>query len=60
MLVGVDKVRFKRMVEPGDQLRLEVEVMMVKRGIWKFKCAALVDGNIVTTAELMCTKKSAD
>jgi len=60
MLVGIDKVRFKRIVEPGDQLRLEVEVMVVKRGIWKFKCKALVDGKIVTTAELMCTQKAAD
>jgi 3-hydroxyacyl-[acyl-carrier-protein] dehydratase len=60
MLVGVDKVRFKRMVEPGDQLRLEVEVITVKRGIWKFKCRATVDGVIVTTAELMCTQKTAD
>ncbi len=60
MLVGVDKVRFKQMVEPGDQLRLEVEVMTVKRGIWKFKCKALVDGKIVTTAELMCTQKAAE
>jgi 3-hydroxyacyl-[acyl-carrier-protein] dehydratase len=60
MLVGVDKVRFKRMVEPGDQLRLEVEVITVKRGIWKFKCQATVDGVIVTTAELMCTQKTAD
>ncbi|MBC8493829.1 MAG: 3-hydroxyacyl-ACP dehydratase FabZ [Candidatus Thioglobus sp.] len=60
MLVGVDKVRFKRMVEPGDQLRLEVEVMTVKRGMWKFKCQATVDGKVVTTAELMCTQKAAD
>jgi 3-hydroxyacyl-[acyl-carrier-protein] dehydratase len=60
MLVGIDKVRFKRMVEPGDQLRLEVSVMAVKRGIWKFKCSALVEGKIVTTAELMCTQKAAD
>ncbi len=60
MLVGVDKVRFKRMVEPGDQLRLEVEVMTVKRGMWKFKCQATVEGKVVTTAELMCTQKAAD
>ncbi len=60
MLVGVDKVRFKRMVEPGDQLRLEVEVVVVKRGIWKFKCRATVDGKVVTTAELMCTQKAAE
>jgi len=43
MLVGIDKVRFKRIVEPGDQILLEVEVMVVKRGIWKFKCRASVD-----------------
>jgi len=60
MLVGIDKVRFKRMVEPGDQIRLEVEVMVVKRGIWKFKCRASVEDQIVTTAELMCTQKAAD
>jgi 3-hydroxyacyl-[acyl-carrier-protein] dehydratase len=60
MLVGIDKVRFKRMVEPGDQIRLEVEVMVVKRGIWKFKCRASVEGQTVTTAELMCTQKAAD
>jgi len=60
MLVGIDKVRFKRIVEPGDQILLEVEVMVVKRGIWKFKCRASVDGQTVTTAELMCTQKAAD
>ncbi|CAB5496523.1 3-hydroxyacyl-[acyl-carrier-protein] dehydratase, FabZ form (EC [Bathymodiolus thermophilus thioautotrophic gill symbiont] len=60
MLVGVDKVRFKRMIEPGDQLHLKAEVTTVKRGIWKFKCSATVDGKIVTTAELMCTQKAAD
>jgi len=58
MLVGIDKVRFKKPVEPGDQLRLEVEVVAVKRGIWKFACKALVGDKIVTTAELMCTQKA--
>ncbi|KAA0451160.1 MAG: 3-hydroxyacyl-ACP dehydratase FabZ [Candidatus Thioglobus sp.] len=58
MLVGVDKVRFKQMVEPGDQLRLEAEVTTIKSGIWKFKCRAIVDEKVVTTAELMCTQKS--
>ena len=60
MLVGVDKARFKRMVEPGDQLRLEVEVLAVKRGMWKFACKALVDGKAVASAELMCTQKAAE
>ena len=59
MLVGIDKVRFKRVVEPGDQLLLEVEILTVKRGIWKFSCKATVEGETVTTAELMCTQKSA-
>ena len=58
MLVGVDNARFKRMVEPGDQLKLEVEVMTVKRGIWKFKGVAYVEDKVVTSAELMCTQKS--
>ena len=58
MLVGIDNARFKRMVEPGDQLKLDVEVMTVKRGIWKFKGTAYVDNNVVTTAELLCTQKA--
>jgi len=60
MLVGVDNARFKRMVVPGDQLKLDVEVMTVKRGIWKFKCTACVDDKVVTIAELMCTQKASD
>ena len=59
MLVGVDKVRFKRTVEPGDQLQLKVEVITVKRGIWKFNCEATVEGQLVTTAEIICTQKTA-
>ena len=58
MLVGVDNARFKRIVEPGDQLKLKVEVLTVKRGIWKFKGVAYVDDKIVTSAELMCTQKA--
>jgi 3-hydroxyacyl-[acyl-carrier-protein] dehydratase len=58
MLVGVDKARFKKMVEPGDTLELQVEVLMQKRGIWKFNTKALVDGNIVASAEIMCTQKA--
>ena len=59
MLVGVDKVRFKRMVEPGDQLEIYAEIITVKRGIWKFNCRASVDGQLVTSAEILCTQKSA-
>lgn len=59
MLVGIDKVRFKRIVEPGDQIVIRVEVMMVKRGIWKFDCKATVNDELVTSAILMCTQKAA-
>ncbi len=59
MLVGVDKVRFKKTVEPGDQLKLYVEVMTVKRGIWKFNCRATVEDQLVTSAEIICTQKPA-
>ncbi len=59
MLVGVDKVRFKKTVEPGDQLKLYVEVMTVKRGIWKFNCRATVEEQLVTSAEVICTQKLA-
>jgi len=60
MLVGIDKVRFKRTVEPGDQITLKVEVMMVKRGMWKFDCKATVEDQLVTSAILMCTQKAAE
>jgi 3-hydroxyacyl-[acyl-carrier-protein] dehydratase len=60
MLVGVDNARFKKIVEPGDQLKLVVEVLTVKRGIWKFKGVAYVDDKVVTSAELMCTQKTSD
>ena len=59
MLVGVDKVRFKRIVEPGDQLEIYAEVITVKRGMWKFSCAAKVEGELVTSAEILCTQKKA-
>ena len=60
MLVGVDKVRFKRIVEPGDQLEIYAEVVAVKRGMWKFNCTAKVKGELVTSAEILCTQKKAD
>ncbi|MGD8525268.1 MAG: 3-hydroxyacyl-ACP dehydratase FabZ [Thioalkalispiraceae bacterium] len=55
--VGVDKARFKQPVEPGDQLRLEVEYIKQMRGIWKFNGEALVDGKVVCSAELMCAER---
>jgi 3-hydroxyacyl-[acyl-carrier-protein] dehydratase len=53
-LVGLDKVRFKRPVVPGDQLRLEACYLRHKRNIWAFACRAEVDGEFVASAEIMC------
>lgn len=55
--VGIDHARFKRPVFPGDQLILHSTLLLVKRGIWKFKCEAKVNDLVVTAAELMCTEK---
>ena len=60
MLVGVDKVRFKKSVEPGDQLKLYAEVVKVRRGVWKFDCKATVEEQLVTSAEIICTQKPAE
>ena len=54
---GIDNARFKRPVEPGDQLILEVELDRMKAGIFKFKGQALVDGQLAAQADLMCTMR---
>ena len=54
---GIDGARFKRPVEPGDQLILEVELDRMKAGILKFKARAKVGDEIATEAELMCTMR---
>jgi len=58
--LGIDGARFKRPIEPGDQLILEVEVDRVKAGIHKFKARATVDGTIACEAQLMCTMRAID
>jgi 3-hydroxyacyl-[acyl-carrier-protein] dehydratase len=57
MLVGIDDVRFKRKVIPGDQLQLEAKVVSEKRGIWKFDCSASVDGALVARATILCADR---
>lgn len=56
-LVGLDKTRFKRPVEPGDQLRLEVTLLRRRRGVWAFKGVATVEGDICASTEIMCTAR---
>lgn len=54
---GIDGARFKRPVEPGDQLTLEVTLDRMKAGIFKFKARALVGEEVAVEAELMCTMR---
>ena len=51
---GIDNARFKRPVEPGDQLTLDVEMVRMKAGIFKFNCSASVDGTLAVQADLTC------
>jgi 3-hydroxyacyl-[acyl-carrier-protein] dehydratase len=56
--VGIDGARFKRPVEPGDQLVMDVELLRHKGGIYKFKAAAHVGEELACEAELMCTMRT--
>ena len=56
--VGIDGARFKRPVEPGDQLLLEVTADRAKAGIYKFGARALVGDELACEAQLMCTMRS--
>lgn len=55
---GIDNVRFKRPVTPGDQLMMEVEITNNKRNIYKYHGVARVDGEIAAEADLMCAIKT--
>ena len=55
--VGIDGARFKRPVEPGDQLILEAAIDRVKSGIYRYKARATVEGQLACEAELMCTMR---
>lgn len=54
---GIDNARFRRVVEPGDQLRLEVNVLRAKRDIWKLAGSAYVDDQLACSAEFMSVRK---
>jgi 3-hydroxyacyl-[acyl-carrier-protein] dehydratase len=54
---GIDGARFKRPVEPGDQLTLDVTLERSKAGIFKFKGVTRVGDDVACEAELMCTMR---
>ena len=59
-LVGIDKARFRKPVQPGDQLIIEVKFTTVRRNIWKFSATASVDDKIVANTELLTTVAESD
>jgi 3-hydroxyacyl-[acyl-carrier-protein] dehydratase len=56
--VGIDGARFKRPVEPGDQLVMDVTLERARAGIYKFKGVGRVGEEVACEAELMCTMRS--
>jgi 3-hydroxyacyl-[acyl-carrier-protein] dehydratase len=60
MLVAVNKAKFKRQVVPGDQVELKATLLKRKGIMWVFDAKAVVDGNVVASAELMCAAKKND
>jgi 3-hydroxyacyl-[acyl-carrier-protein] dehydratase len=54
---GIDNARFRRIVEPGDQLRLEVKVLRSRRDVWKLAGAAYVGDELACSAEFMSARK---
>lgn len=55
---GIDGARFKRPVEPGDQLLMDVTLERSKAGIYKFKGVTRVGDDVACEAELMCTMRT--
>lgn len=53
VLAGLEHVRFRRKVEPGDQLRLEIDLVHKRRPLWKMRGRALVDGQVAAEAEFL-------
>jgi 3-hydroxyacyl-[acyl-carrier-protein] dehydratase len=58
--VGIDNARFKKPVQPGDQLELDVRHDRALRGISRFVCTARVDGQTVAEATILCSMQSID
>ncbi|MGO3641275.1 MAG: 3-hydroxyacyl-ACP dehydratase FabZ [Psychrobacter sp.] len=57
LFAGVDKVRFKRRVIPGDQLIIRAKTVMQKRGIYKFDCTVHVEDELAASAQIMIARQ---
>ena len=59
VLAGVDKVRFRKRVRPGDSIDLYSKVISEKRGIWKFDCRAELNKQLICSAIILCADRKA-
>jgi len=57
VLAGVDKVRFRKRVRPGDNIDLYSKVISEKRGIWKFDCKAELNSELICSATILCADR---
>ena len=57
LFAGIDNARFRRVVEPGDQLTLNVKVVRAKKGIWKLEGTAHVGDELACSAELLSAQQ---
>ena len=59
LFAGLDNVKFKRQVVPGDRLDLEIEFVSTRRGMFKVKGKAMVDGKLACSADILCAEAKA-
>lgn len=59
LFAGLDNVKFKKQVVPGDRLDLFSTLVSERRGIFKFNCRAEVDGKLVASADIVCAERKA-
>ncbi|MFT4674562.1 MAG: 3-hydroxyacyl-[acyl-carrier-protein] dehydratase [Reinekea sp.] len=59
LFAGLDNVKFKRQVVPGDQLELVVEFVAERRGMYKVAGKAFVDGQLAASADILCAERQA-
>lgn len=57
LFAGIDNARFRRVVEPGDQLRLEVKVLRARSEMWKLSAEAYVGDELACSAELLSARR---
>ncbi len=56
--MAIDKAKFRRVVKPGDQMRIEVTITKLRSKMGRFEACVRVDGEVASEAEMMCMMRS--